>query len=39
VTADARLAGEKRHRLDRLYQRIATDLDTRRKAVGLRIAA
>ncbi|HZM95283.1 MAG TPA: hypothetical protein VFB92_17765 [Vicinamibacterales bacterium] len=39
VTADARLAEEKRHRLDRLYQRIATDLDALLKAVGLRIAA
>src|SRR5919197_1816979 len=27
VASDARLADEKRHQLDRLYQRIATDLD------------
>lgn len=39
VTADARLAEEKRHRLDRLYQRIVTDLDALLDAVGLRTAA
>ena len=39
VTADSRLADDKRHRLDRLYQRIVTDLDALLKAVGLRPAA
>jgi hypothetical protein len=39
LTADARLADEKRHRLDRLYQRIVTDLDALLEAVGLRTAA
>lgn len=39
VTADARLAEDKRHRLDRLYQRIVTDLDALLQAVGLRTAA
>jgi hypothetical protein len=39
LTADRRLADEKRHRLDRLYQRIATDLDALLKAIGLRTAA
>jgi hypothetical protein len=39
VTADRRLAAEKRHRLDRLYQRIVTDLDALLKAIGLRTAA
>jgi hypothetical protein len=39
VTADRRLAQEKRHRLDRLYQRIVTDLDALLEAVGLRTAA
>lgn len=39
VTADARLAEEKRHRLDRLYQRIVTDLDALLHAVGLKTAA
>ena len=39
VTADSRLAEEKRHRLDRLYQRIVTDLDALLEAVGLRTAA
>jgi hypothetical protein len=39
VTADARLAEDKRHRLDRLYQRIVTDLDPLLQAVGLRTAA
>jgi hypothetical protein len=39
LTADARLADEKRHRLDRLYQRVVTDLDALLEAVGLRTAA
>jgi hypothetical protein len=39
VTADSRLAEEKRHRLDRLYQRIVTDLDALLEALGLRPAA
>jgi hypothetical protein len=39
VAADAALADAKRHRLDRLYQRIATDLDALLCAVGLRVAA
>jgi hypothetical protein len=39
VTADARLAEEKRHRLDRLYQRIVTDLDALLHAIGLKTAA
>jgi hypothetical protein len=39
VTADALLADERRHRLDRLYHRIVTDLDALWRAVGLRSAA
>jgi hypothetical protein len=39
IAADARLAHDKRHRLDRLYQRIVTDLDALLRAVGLRTAA
>jgi hypothetical protein len=39
VTADSRVAEEKRHRLDRLYQRIVADLDALLEAVGLRPAA
>jgi hypothetical protein len=39
VATDARLADEKRHRLDRLYQRVVTDLDALLNAVGLKIAA
>ena len=39
IAADAVLAEEKRHRLDRLYQRIVTDLDELLRAVGLRSAA
>jgi hypothetical protein len=39
LTADARLADDKRHRLDRLYQRVVTDLDALLEAVGLRTAA
>jgi len=39
VTADARLPEDKRHQLDRLYQRLVTDLDALFKAVGLKTAA
>ena len=39
VIPDARLVEEKRHRLDRLYQRIVTDLDALLEAVGLKTAA
>jgi hypothetical protein len=39
VAADTSLADEKRHTLDRLYQRIVTDLDALLRAVGLRAAA
>lgn len=39
VTSDARLTDERRHQLDRLYQRIITDLDALWRAVGLRPAA
>ena len=39
VAADARLTEEKRHRLDRLYQRIVADLDALLSAVGLNTAA
>lgn len=39
VAGDARLRAQKRHRLDRLYQRIVTDLDALLCAVGLRTAA
>jgi hypothetical protein len=39
VTADSRLADDKRHRLDRLYQCVVTDLDALLQAVGLRTAA
>jgi hypothetical protein len=39
VAADAAVADEKRHQLDRLYQRIVTDLDALWSAVGLRSAA
>jgi hypothetical protein len=39
VTADARLAEEKRHRLDRLYHRVITDLDALLQAIGLKTAA
>jgi len=39
VAADAAVAEEKRHRLDRLYQRIVTDPDARLRAVGLKAAA
>ena len=36
---DARLANDKRHRLERLYQRIVADLEALLHAVGLRTAA
>jgi len=39
VSADAALPEEKRHRLDRLYQRIVTDLDALWRAVGLKRVA
>jgi hypothetical protein len=39
ITADARLADEKRHRLDRLYQRIVINLDALLQAIGLKTAA
>jgi hypothetical protein len=39
ITADARVAEDKRQRLDRLYQRLVTDLDALLDAVGLRTAA
>lgn len=39
VTADARLAEDKRQQLDRLYQRVVTDLDALLRAVGLKTAA
>ena len=39
VAADARLAETKRHQLDRLYQRVVTDLDALLRAVGLKTAA
>ena len=39
VAADARLAEDKRQRLDRLYQRISTDLDALLREVGLQAAA
>jgi hypothetical protein len=39
VPADARLAEDRRHQLDRLYQRVVTDLDALLTAVGLKIAA
>jgi hypothetical protein len=39
IAADAALPEQKRHSLDRLYQRIATDLDALWRAVGLRSAA
>jgi hypothetical protein len=39
ITADTRLAEDKRHRLDRLYQRILTDLDALWHEVGLKTAA
>jgi hypothetical protein len=39
VAADVQVAEHKRHQLDRLYQRIVTDLDALWHAVGLRAAA
>ena len=39
VPADTSLTEQKRHRLDRLYQRIATDFDVLLREVGLRHAA
>lgn len=39
VAADARLADDKRQRLDRPYQRITNDLDALWAEVGLRMAA
>ena len=39
VAGDARLAADKRHKLDRLYQRVVDDLDLLLSAVGLKIAA
>ena len=39
VSSDSHVADEKRHHLDRLYQRIVTDLDALWRAVGLRSAA
>ena len=39
VAADARLADDTRHQLDRLYQRVVTDLDALLQAVGLKTAA
>jgi hypothetical protein len=39
IAADARLADDRRQRLDRLYQRIVTDLDALLRAAGLKVAA
>ena len=39
VSADTAFPEEKRHRLDRLYQRIVSDLDALWRAVGLKRAA
>lgn len=39
ITADTRLSEQKRHHLDRLYQRLVTDLDALFNAVGLKTAA
>jgi hypothetical protein len=39
VAADSRLADDKRDRLDRLYQRVVSDLDALITAVGLKTAA
>ena len=39
VAADARLAEDKRHQLDHLYQRVVTDLDALLRAIGLKTAA
>jgi len=39
VASDARLPEDKRHQLDRLYQRVVTDLEALLRAVGLKTAA
>jgi hypothetical protein len=39
VAADAQLADQRPHQLDRIYQRIVADLDALWRAVGLRTAA
>jgi hypothetical protein len=39
LAADAALAEQQRHRLDRLYQQVATDLDALLREVGLRRVA
>ena len=39
VAADARLVEDKRHQLDRLYQRVVTDANALLRAVGLTTAA
>jgi hypothetical protein len=39
IVGDARLAADKRHKLDRLYQRVVDDLDPLLSAVGLKVAA
>jgi hypothetical protein len=39
VAADSRLPHQKRHHLDRLYQRVVDDLDELIRAVGLKVAA
>ena len=39
IAADARLPDDKRQQLDRLYQRVVTDLDALLRAVGLTTAA
>lgn len=39
VAADAQVAEANRHQLDRLYQRIVTDLDALWRTVGLKSAA
>ncbi len=38
LTADAKLPNQSRSQLDRLYQRVADDLDTLLRAVGLKAA-
>jgi hypothetical protein len=39
VAADSRLPHQKRHHLDRLYQRVVDDLDELIRTVGLKVAA
>ena len=39
LASDSHLPEDKRHQLDRLYQRVITDLDALWRAVGLRVAA